>query len=115
MIPTREDLGGLYHDARLGLARYYLEKHNYHQALGHLRVLVELNPLSEEIYRLLMTAYAALEQRRAVRELYQALTAVLREELGLAPGLDTRRLYYRLMNERHDAKEITRQERGTPS
>ena len=99
LISTREYLKSLLHDARLRLAHFYLEQRNYHQAISHLYSLVELNPLSEEIYRLLMTAHAALGKQQAVQEQYQSLSALLQKELGLTPSPETRELYYKLIGQ----------------
>ncbi len=95
LLPNREYLKNLYFEARLGLARYYLERKDYNRTISHLQLLAGLDPLSEEIHRLLMTAYAGLGNRSAVREQYHSLTLILKNELGLNPSQETQEVYDR--------------------
>ena len=96
LLPNREYLRNLCFEARLRLARYYLERKDYNHAISHLQLLAGLDSLSEEIHRLLMTAYAGLGNRSAVREQYQALTLILKNELSLEPSEETQEVYNRL-------------------
>jgi two-component SAPR family response regulator len=96
LLPNREYLKNLYCEARLRLARYYLNKKDHNRAIGHLELLVAMDPLSEEIYRLLMTAYAGLGNQSAIREQDQSLTRTLEDELGINPARETQELYHRL-------------------
>jgi ATP/maltotriose-dependent transcriptional regulator MalT/DNA-binding SARP family transcriptional activator len=96
LLPDREYLKNIYFEARLRLARYYLERTDYNRAISHLQLLVGLDSWSEEIHRLLMAAYAGLGNRSAIREQYQALTLILKNELGLEPSPETRAVYQRL-------------------
>ena len=96
LIPNREYLKNLYFEARLRLARYYLERKDYNRAISHLQLLAGIDSLSEEIHRLLMTAYAGLGNRSAVREQYNSLMIILKNELGLDPSPETQEVYRRL-------------------
>ncbi len=96
LLPDREYLKNLYFEAGLRLARYYLERKDYHRAISHLQLLAGLDSWSEKIHQLLMTAYAGLGNRSAVREQYQTLTLILKNELGLEPSPETREIYQRL-------------------
>ncbi len=95
LLPNREYLKNLYFEARLRLASYYLERKDYNHTISHLQLLAGLDPLSEEIHRLLMTAYAGLGNRNAVREQYHYLTLLLKNELGLNPSQETQEVYNR--------------------
>jgi two-component SAPR family response regulator len=96
LLSNREYLKNLYCEARLRLARYYINKNDHNRAIGHLELLVAMDPLAEEIHRLLMTAYAGLGSRSAIREQYQSLTRILEDELGLGPAKETQELYHQL-------------------
>lgn len=96
LLPDREYLKNLYFEARLRLARHYLEKKNYNQAISHLRLLTALDPLSEEIHRQLMLAYAGIGNRSAVKEQYQSLSILLQNELGVDPCQETKNIYQKL-------------------
>jgi DNA-binding SARP family transcriptional activator len=68
--------------------------------VGAIRIaqrLLHLDPLQESIYRHLMCLHAARGDRGAVSRTYQACASVLKRELGIEPGLTTRKTYQRLM------------------
>ncbi len=52
----------------------------------------------EDIYCIVMRAQAALGNRGAVKEQYEALRQLLDRELGVEPSADTRRVYDELVN-----------------
>lgn len=101
---ARERLAQLHTESRERLGRLYLEQREFARAIRHLQTLVQSNPLSEEIYCLLMTAYAGLGDRMAVKRHYETLVRLLDEELGLAPAHQTRDLYYRLCGQQRPAR-----------
>ncbi len=96
LLPDREYLKNLCFEARLRLARYYLKGKDYYRAIDHLQLLVASDPLSEKIHRLLMMAYAGTGNRSAIREQYQSLALILKNELGLHPSQETQKVYHRL-------------------
>jgi ATP/maltotriose-dependent transcriptional regulator MalT/two-component SAPR family response regulator len=104
LISEREYLKRLNLDARLKLAQYYLKISEYIKAIEHLRILAEANPLSEEFNSMLMTAYAENGDRLAVKRCFEALKKELREELGVDPSAEIRKLYYRLCDPENELK-----------
>jgi ATP/maltotriose-dependent transcriptional regulator MalT/two-component SAPR family response regulator len=96
IIQDREHLKRLHSDACLKLARFYLKEGEYTEAAKHLRRLVAINPVSEELCCLLMRAYAGLGDRLAITEQFLSLKTALADELGLIPSAATRDLYYSL-------------------
>jgi two-component SAPR family response regulator len=96
VVQDREHLKQLYSDASLKLAYYYLEEGEYSQATRHLRPLVTINPVSEELCCLLMKAYSGLGDRLAITKQFLSLKTALADELGLIPSAATRDLYYSL-------------------
>ena len=96
LISERENLKQMYLDARLKLAQYYLEIREYTKAIGHLQILTRANPLSEEFQSYLISAYAGSGDRLAVKRCFEAFKNELREELGVEPSAEIRKLYYQL-------------------
>ena len=96
IIPLQEHLKRLYFETRLALSRYYLEIGKFNQVIRHLRLIQAAYPFNEEIFSLLITAYAGEGNRPAIREEYQKLKTVLKKELGLEPSESSVALYQRL-------------------
>ena len=95
--PLQVRLNQLYLDTRLRLARYYLAEKDYLGALKHLMVLEELHPLHEEVHQLLMTVYARMGNKKAIKEQYQILKSILAKEIGLETSPDSENLYHELL------------------
>jgi LuxR family maltose regulon positive regulatory protein len=102
VIQDREHLKQLYSDASMKLGCYYLKEGQYSQATKHLRPLVAINPVSEELCCLLMKAYSGLGDRLAITKQYLDLKTALADELGLIPSAATRDLYYSLCGDEQD-------------
>ncbi len=96
VIPEREHLKRLYLESAIRLARFYLQKQEHLNAVKLLEPLADQNPLREEIFGMLLSAYAGLGDRLAVIGKYQQLKANLDDELGLKPAPEITKLYYRL-------------------
>jgi LuxR family maltose regulon positive regulatory protein len=60
------------------------------------RILQE-DPFREDIHCLLMRSYAAVGNRVAVKEQFEALRRLLVKELGVEPGTETRKTYQELI------------------
>jgi predicted ATPase/DNA-binding SARP family transcriptional activator len=87
-----------------------LELGRHEAALPELEVLVEEQPLREELRRLLMLAlYRSGRQADALAE-YRRAATLLRDELGLAPGGDLRALEAAILNQDPALVEL----RGAP-
>ena len=56
------------------------------------------DPFREEVYCRAMRAYAALGNRAAVKEQYETLRRLLREELGIEPAARTRKIFKQLFD-----------------
>jgi DNA-binding SARP family transcriptional activator len=61
------------------------------------RILHE-DQFREDIHCMVMKAHAALGNRGAVKDQFEALKEVLHRELGVEPSKDTKRLYQELVN-----------------
>jgi len=93
VIQEQEYLKQQYIKAGDRLSHYYLNKNNYRQAIIHLERLVRDNPLTEEYYRRLLSAYAGIGDLKSINLHYRKLESNLMEELGLPPSKDMQNLY----------------------
>src|SRR5947207_212235 len=79
------------------VARHRLQAGEARTALDAAERGLEVDTLSESLWRLAMEAEGALGLREAVAERYERLRLVLDERLGLEPSHDTKLLYRRLL------------------
>jgi DNA-binding SARP family transcriptional activator len=96
VVPEREHLKCLFLEAVIRLAGFYLQNQDYLKTVRILEPLIEQNTIREDIFGLLMTAFAKLGDRLAVIRQYQKLKSNLAEELGLEPTPEIKKLYYEL-------------------
>ena len=61
------------------------------------RKILKDDPYREDIHCLVMRAQAALGKREAIKEQFQTLQRLLKEELGVAPSAETQKLYAAMM------------------
>ena len=93
----RREIQGAYEGLVEDLAEAFLSAGRPGPAIERAARLVNLDEETEKWHRLLMRAYAAAGERpRALRQ-YHALRTVLREQLGVEPGPETRDLYRSLL------------------
>jgi LuxR family maltose regulon positive regulatory protein len=86
------------HETLLGdLGALYEEAGEIDRATSLYRTLLERNPFREEAHVRLMGCYTLAGDRRAVREHWQRLVRLLREELGVEPLPETTRSYEALV------------------
>ena len=67
------------------------------EAIRMAQRLLRIDPLQEATYRSLMRLHAVHHDRSAVMRTYQTCAALLKCELGIAPGSKTRRAFEQLM------------------
>jgi DNA-binding SARP family transcriptional activator len=66
-------------------------------ATKYAQEILKIDPFREDMHRLLMKVLAAQSKPAAVRKQFEELSSVLRDELGVEPAAETRRLYKELM------------------
>jgi DNA-binding SARP family transcriptional activator/tetratricopeptide (TPR) repeat protein len=89
LLAQRERLLGVQRSARLTLIRASEAQGDRHGALGHAEYLLQLDPVSEVAYRLLMTLHHALGDRGAALRAYERCQMMLARELGVTPMPET--------------------------
>jgi len=99
--PWVEDLragfAGTYENALEQTALLYSELENHEKALDTYQKLLQRNPFREEIHTRLMMCYHYMGDRRSLKQQYQSLRRILREELEVEPLPETASLYETLM------------------
>lgn len=78
------------------LAQHYAGRRQYPQAIEYAGQLLALDPVRENVHRLLMTLLAQSGQRARALAQYEACVQVLAQELDVEPGRETRELYARI-------------------
>jgi len=96
----RDELRRAFESALLAAGRLHAATGRHQAAVTAFRRAVAHEPLNESAHRELMTSWAALgETARAVRH-YEELTALLRDQVGVAPATETEALHRRLTGQR---------------
>lgn len=97
-VPLREALRESYVQALIGLAACSQVRHDYKEALTVLKIALNIDPYREEVHRAIMSAYAQQGEKRKLREHYESLKHLLREELAVLPSEETVSLARTLLN-----------------
>ena len=74
------------------LAEAYEQRKEYEKAIGYTRRRLELEPWQEDAHRQLMRLLALSGQRSSALAQYETCRKILKEELGVEPAEETRRL-----------------------
>jgi DNA-binding SARP family transcriptional activator/pimeloyl-ACP methyl ester carboxylesterase len=77
-------------------------------AIGPARELIELDPVSEEGYRLLMRAQVAAGNRAEALMTYMACRAALADELGVEPSTATQQTYLSVLRSTEGEEDLRR-------
>lgn len=70
---------------------------DYRAAIGSAQRLLQLEPLHEELHRVLMRLHVLNQDRAAALQVYHACAGRLQTELGVDPGPATQALYHELL------------------
>jgi DNA-binding SARP family transcriptional activator len=100
--PHRSRLRGRFSDALERLAKRLSQTGAYSEAIRHAERLLQLDPVREETYRLLMRLHEEQGALARALSVYHRCVATLSRELGIEPSAETRRAYESLIAE-HDA------------
>lgn len=97
-------------DISLKTAKQLCEKGQYEQAIDILDKAIAAEPLDEELYCMKMNTLFASGRRSMVSSVYQSLSAMLVEELGLGPSRETTLCYDRILRSDLGEKAAASQE-----
>lgn len=97
LTPLREEYRGRMSEVLHRLATLFEEQKEYAAAIPYAGRLVALDPLSEPHHQLLIRLHAANHDRSSALRAYHQCMRVLRRELGVEPGRETRELFERIL------------------
>ena len=100
ILPQRERLSRMYLDALDRLADLWQEDGNYSQAIRAIGLLLQREPLREEVYQRLMKLHLANGDRAGALHTYQDYVSILQRELGLKPSEVMRLAYEELLDQK---------------
>lgn len=92
----REQIRRKYLEALLNLGQLEFATGDYTRAAEAYRQVIAHDNLLEAAHRELMRCYARMGERGQMQRQYQALSTLLREELGASPAAETKALFERL-------------------
>jgi len=87
----------MYFTALKDLADYHHRLQEYDQSIAYCKIILNRDPYREDVHRQLMDSQARIGNRAAVREQFENLRTLLREELGVDPLPETLATYKRLV------------------
>ena len=71
---------------------------NYERSIEYAKMILDLDPLREEIVRNLMTLYSHLGQRSKAIQQYELCRGILQNDLGIEPLEETQELYHSIVS-----------------
>ena len=92
LLPQREKLLNLRREALTSLIKQNEKESSYGVALSYARPLLQLDPLDEESYRLVMRLQYLAGNRTEAMKVFERCKLVLQKELNVEPSLETHKL-----------------------
>ena len=108
IFPLREEYRAHYLDALAHSIEHARAASEYTQAIASAQKILALDRAHEEAHQHLMFCYAALGNRSAALEQYEACRSALREELGVEPSKETRALYASIQKQEETGSRAAR-------
>ncbi|MBO9610298.1 MAG: response regulator [Paenibacillaceae bacterium] len=99
-VARRSKLQKQYTNAMLEMAHAELQAGFVAEAMERLAVLQDKEPYSDEMCRLILSAYANVGNWELVRWHYDKFERLLQADLGIEPDAETKKCYEKLINER---------------
>jgi DNA-binding SARP family transcriptional activator len=100
-LPEQRHLNDLYLEALEGLGEIYFDLGELTSAEWFGQQALTSDPCCEPAHRLLMRCYALEQRQQLVCRQYRLCVDALRDELGVAPGAETLRLFHELTSTSH--------------
>ncbi len=92
-LPRREEYSAKYWEMAVSLAKYYMKTSDYASAERVLKSVLRKCPLDEDLHEMLLKLYFIKKDRVAFTTHYNAVSELLRTELGVEPGGSIQALY----------------------
>jgi len=97
VLLRKEWLAQKYLEALAFLAHAFAFQGDFPQAIAYARRGLEIEPIREDLHRLLMQIYAGIGQRTAALRQYERCVVALEQELGVDPLPETQALYQAIL------------------
>jgi DNA-binding SARP family transcriptional activator len=97
-LHERERMRRLYLNSLAHLMHHYKHQKAYPQSLVYARLILDQDPIREEIHREMMRLYLANGQRVLAIRQYELCCELLAKELGIPPMEETRALHAEIVN-----------------
>ncbi|MEM7132556.1 MAG: AAA family ATPase [Chloroflexota bacterium] len=98
ILPLRDAWRQRYYQALQHLVQRLEQQQKYAEAIDIAQKMLQIDPLQENHYALLMTLQATYGDRAAALRTYHNCQTTLIDELGVEPGPATQAIYERLLN-----------------
>ena len=85
--------------AVMSLAQLYFDERQYESVIEYCQRILDEDPCHEQAHRLVMRAYAAMDDLVAVTRQFERCQEILSEEVGMTVSPQTRALYKRLTHQ----------------
>lgn len=108
IFPLREEYRAQHLDALVYSIEYARAASEYTQAIALAQKILAIERAHEEAHQHLMFCYAALGNRGAALEQYEACRTALREELGVEPSKETRALHASILKKEETGSRAAR-------
>lgn len=108
IFPLREGYRAQYLDALVHSIEHARAASEYTQAIALAQKILAIDRAHEEAHQHLMFCYAALGNRGAALEQYEACRTALREELGVEPSKETGALYASILKKEETGSRAAR-------
>ena len=111
-LRERERLRALYLKSLIYLLQYHRFHRAYEKAIVYGQLILDLNPLREEIHREMMRLYLENGQRALAVRQYDICRSILAKELGISPMEDTQELYTQILSRtsRNDSTIVSKEQ-----
>jgi DNA-binding SARP family transcriptional activator/Tfp pilus assembly protein PilF len=87
------------------LAKLAASEKRWSATLKYAQEMLKADPFREDMHRLVMKALASQSKPAAVKKQFDEMSAILKNELGIEPSAETRRLYNELLRKEAPAVE----------
>lgn len=99
ILRERERLRQMYLASQVYTLQYYRLHEDFAEGISTAQDILSVEPLREDVHRMLMQLYARSGQRAQVIQQYRRCEEFLRDELGVEPMPETTLLYQSLLHE----------------
>jgi len=98
VVARQEAYRSMYLDALIGLGQCASIRNDFEAAIDWLSTALATDPYSEKVYRRMIQYYAKMGESGKARSCYQQMETILRDDLGIGPSEETKRLFQSIVD-----------------